>query len=272
MVYIPNRSKMSTTTTPIHYQVSGEGTPIVLLHGFCEDLTIWDAFLPPLLVNYKIITIDLPGFGKSPTIPNATIEDFADAVYAVLQELKIEKFIVIGHSMGGYTTLALAKKYPSRVLGLGLFHSHPFEDTTERKANRQKAIDFIETYGTLPFIKQMMPKLFAPHFAESHPDIMATAIERAAAYPKIGVTTALAAMKNRVGQVPFLQEATCPVLFIIGKEDASISYQDSLKMSYLPAVSQVCILDNVGHSGMLEAPEACQKAIHDFVRLLTIDN
>ncbi len=262
---------MSTTTA--HYQVLGEGTPVVLLHGFCEDLTIWDNFIPPLIAQYKIITIDLPGFGQSATIPNATIEDFADAVATVLQALNIEKAIVIGHSMGGYATLAFAKKYPNKVLGLGLFHSHPFEDDTERKANRQKAIDFIKAHGTLPFVKQMIPKLFAPHFADSHPKLMEIAIQRAASYPQIGVTTALKAMKNRADQVAFLQQVTCPVLFIIGKEDASVPYQNSLKMSYMPAVSQVCILDKVGHSGMFESPEACRKAIEDFIQLsiLTID-
>ncbi len=99
----------------------GTGSCVVLLHGFCEDSGIWDAFLPQLSRKYSVIVPDLPGFGESSSLESTTVEDMADAVCKVLQKTGVSKFVVIGHSMGGYVALALAEKYPNATSGLMLY-------------------------------------------------------------------------------------------------------------------------------------------------------
>nr|HQU59328.1 alpha/beta hydrolase [Saprospiraceae bacterium] len=102
----------------IAYQSEGKGVPVVLLHGFCEDRTLWDEFSTSLLEeSFRVIRIDLPGFGKSEVIAGATIEQMAEAVRAVLKTLGQEQVVLIGHSMGGYVSLAFARLFPEALMG-----------------------------------------------------------------------------------------------------------------------------------------------------------
>lgn len=270
MHFIPTNQNMlnycTHQNTLIHYQTKGEGLPLVFIHGFCEDLSMWETFTKPLAITYQIITIDLPGFGHSHHLPDASIEDFADVVHTILKELNIPQCFIFGHSMGGYTALAFAEKYPNMLLGLSLFHSHPYADDEAKKTNRQRAINFIHRHGTVPFLGLMIPNLFAPDFTKNNKNLVDSLIDMASVYPPQGVITALLAMKNRTDKTTTLEKSTYPVLFIIGQQDSSIPYFNSLKMSYLPSVSMVCILENTGHNGMFEATEKCQAIIEEFVK------
>ncbi len=153
----------------IAYSTQGKGPAIVLLHGFCEDSTIWSDFQSALAdAGFQVVCIDLPGFGGSEPIPHASIEQYAEAVEAVVGTLELSRFVLTGHSMGGYTALAFAEKHPERLAGLGLFHSHPYADSESKKEARRKNIQFIENHGHIMFVKQLMPMLFAPAFAASN--------------------------------------------------------------------------------------------------------
>lgn len=124
----------------IAYQLEGKGTPVVFVHGFCEDRTIWDEFKPEIVAaGYCVFTLDLPGFGESEILENTSVEVMADVVNAVLVEAQLSKIVLIGHSLGGYVALAFAKKYAEKLLGLGLFHSHPYPDSEEKKKVAAKA-------------------------------------------------------------------------------------------------------------------------------------
>ncbi len=137
----------------VAYQVEGKGTAVVLVHGFCEDSTIWEEFRAGLLEeNYRLISIDLPGFGRSEVLPVVNIEQMAEAVHAVLLKLNISKAVFIGHSMGGYAGLAFARLYPELLMGLGLFHSHPYADSEEKKENRRRSVAFIKRQGHALFV------------------------------------------------------------------------------------------------------------------------
>jgi len=151
---------------------------VVLLHGYCEDQQMWDHFIP-LLPSAKYITIDLPGFGESEVIPNISIAIMAEVVMAVLKELEIDKTILIGHSMGGYISLAFAEKYPNYLTGLGLFHTHPYADTDLQKASRNKSIDFLERNGVAHYAKQLIPKLFPTGFSRFNKSLVTNLIYRA---------------------------------------------------------------------------------------------
>ena len=250
----------------INYYKRGKGKALVFLHGFGEDSSIWDEFTQAFSKN-KIIRIDLPGFGKSEAVENVSIEYMADAVKAVLNELKIKSCILIGHSMGGYVSLVFAKRYESTLIGLGLFHSHPFADTAEKKENRLKSIKFLEKNGHIHFVKQLIPKIFAPSFQSSNGFLIDQMIHRASSYSTEGFISATHAMINRSDQSEVLKNINCPVLFIVGKKDEFISLEYSLNQTALPNIADIHILDDVGHAGMFEAKKETRKQIRNFMEL-----
>ncbi|MFO7719364.1 MAG: alpha/beta fold hydrolase, partial [Gillisia sp.] len=99
--------------TPIFYSTKGTGNPLVFLHGFLESTKIWEPFIEKLSAKRQVICIDLPGHGKSGNISDIhTMELMADAVHAVLKHLRIEQVSLVGHSMGGYVSLAFLEKFP----------------------------------------------------------------------------------------------------------------------------------------------------------------
>lgn len=250
----------------IAYQSKGRGPAIVLLHGFCEDSSIWDEFKTDLLEEkYRVICIDLLGFGDSDTIENASIEKMADIVAQVVDHLGLEQFILVGHSMGGYVSLAFAENNADKLLGLGLFHSQPFADSEEKKNGRQKSIDFIQQHGHILYVKQLIPKLFAEKFAKSQAFLVDKLIYRASKYQSAGIVNALKAMMQRPDRSKVLETFSKPVLFIIGKEDEAIPAENSIAQTHLPAQGSIHLLDKVGHMGMFEAKKQTQKILRQFV-------
>lgn len=249
----------------LFYTNQGNGFPLVFIHGFCEDSTMWNDFISPFIETHQIICIDLPGFGQSEVQDETTIYHFAKAIKKVLDDLKITDCIMIGHSMGGYTTLAFAEYYPEFLSGFCLFHSHPFADTEEKKANRTKTIRFIQRHGNAPFLGQMIPNLFSNNFRKENVELVAKMIDDVTIYPKKGITNALEAMINRPNRATILEESNVPILLIIGKQDEAVSYQSSLKMSALANVTDVQILEDVGHMGMYEATKKTQNILLKYI-------
>ncbi len=249
----------------IAYDANGKGPAIVLLHGFGEDRTVWEEFQTDLLEeNLRVVRIDLPGFGQSEVLPEVSIETMAEAVNAVVDQLQLDRFILIGHSMGGYVALAYGEKYGEKLAGLGLFHSHPYADSDKKKQDRRRSVNFINRQGHVIYLKQLFPNLFADHFARSNAFLVDKLIYRAAHFPSEGITGALNAMMNRPDRSEVLSAIACPVLFIIGKEDSVIAPEKSIEPTHLPAQASIHILEKVGHMGMFEAPKKTQRIVRQF--------
>jgi pimeloyl-ACP methyl ester carboxylesterase len=247
------------------YRINGKGQPLMLVHGLCEDSTIWDDFIKDLVGEFQIIRPDLSGFGESELLPEHSIDLMTESVKVILDALKIEKCVYIGHSLGGYIGMAFAKKYPSVLTGLGLFHSHPFEDTPEKKEERIKAIDFIQKNGHIVYVKQLIPKLFAELFATSNEFLINSLIFKASKYLPETIIGAQKAMLERVDHGETLRELTCPALLIIGKQDKSVPYDISLKMVSLPNIVDIHILPKVAHMGIFTAKDRTVKAVRNFM-------
>jgi len=252
----------------IYYETYGEGFPLVFLHGFCEDSSLWQMYVEPFKSKYRIILIDLMGFGQSDTPKEATINYLAKAIKAVLEELKIEQCLMVGHSMGGYTILAFAELFPSFLSGICLFHSHPFADSEDKKRHRKKTIAFIKKHGSRPFLKQMISGLFNEKFKKENPTVINQMIDKAALYNEDGIISGLEAMINRPDRSAILAQIEVPILMIIGKKDVVVPYADSLKMSHLPKLATVEILENVAHVGMLEVTEITQNLLLNFINFV----
>jgi pimeloyl-ACP methyl ester carboxylesterase len=247
--------------------LTGEGgeLPVVLLHGFCEDSRVWEEWLGFLPQNRRYLRIDLPGFGNSDFQENLTIGTMAEAVKTVLDHLSIGKFVLTGHSMGGYVSLAFAEKYGEQLAGLCLFHSHPFADSEEKKAGRDKSVEFIQKNGHILFVRQLIPGLFAYDFSKGYQIEVNKLIHNATYYSPDAIIAALKAMRDRPDRSEVLRKIGCPVLFLIGKLDAVVPLQLSLEQTHLPAVADIQVFPAAGHMGMYEAQRESAKAMREFL-------
>ncbi len=247
----------------IFYREHGEGTPVVLIHGFCETSEIWEGFENILSSYGRIISIDLPGFGKSPLPAGPiSIDMIAEIVLKWLKDKQIIAPVVIGHSLGGYITLAMAAIDPTYFDKLVLFHSSVYADSDEKKATRDKVIDFVTKNGVDPFIQTFVPTLF---YNKSHP-----AIEKVR---HIGVMTRVKtlieytkAMRNRPSREEFLRQYIRPTLFIAGVHDEIIPLEISRKMSSIGSKSTFFVLPESGHMGMIESRLIAAEAIGRFLK------
>ncbi len=252
----------------LNYSDQGKGTAVLLLHGFCETSHIWDEWKTDLLEeDLRVITLDLPGYGRSdePLAP-PTIDNYADAALAVLDELRVGRCIGIGHSMGGYAALSLAERHPERLLGFGLFHSHPYADSEEKRVDRERAVQFIGTHGSALFAKQIFSGLFADHFASSHPFLIDKLSLRTSRCSPATLQGSLRAMAARPDRSSVLAESKVPVLLINGELDDRVPFPGRQEQLALPAVAEVIVLSRVGHMGQYEAERATQLAVRRFVR------
>lgn len=258
-----------------YYKVIGEGEPLLLLHGFCGEGNVWNNLIAFLPKQYKLIVPDLPGHGQAVfsfqssdfSVENVTIEYYAEYVKAILEQEQVEQVTFVGHSMGGYTALAFAEMFPQQVKKLCLFHSHPYEDEPQKKENRKRAIKFIEKFGSKLFVEELYNNLFAESFLKLQVEEVDALKTMAAQYSKETLIASCHAMINRKDRSKAMQQLQVPVLLIIGKEDKAIEKEKSLNMCALAKITQVEIIESVGHMGMIETPEQTAKMICNFMTL-----
>lgn len=246
-------------------------TTLMLVHGFCGEGSVWDEMKKYLPADYRIITPDLPGYGQA-ELPASTdvvtIEYYAEYLHAIAEKEQLQDIILIGHSMGGYTALAFAEKFPALIKKLCLFHSHPFEDTSQKKETRQRAMQFIAKYGTRAFVDEFYDTLFTPQFLSTHPEVVNTIKEKASRYQPQTLIASTQAMIRRKDRSEVLKNLSVPVLLIIGGQDKAIEYELSKAMCSLAPITDVHILEEVGHMGMLEAPQQTAQIISNFIEKL----
>lgn len=239
------------------------GPPAVLLHGLCEDASVWEPVLT-FFQNQPVLRIELPGFGASEPPLAPGMDKYADAVCAVLNELNIRRCILYGHSMGGYTALAFAQKHPERLAGFSLLHSHPFTDTPEQAENRRRAIALLQSGKLEAYVTQLFAGLFAPEFARNQPEVLQARVEKAKQGSAKGVIAALQGMLERENHEATLEKAGCPVQFILGALDPIISPNRALQAAALPQTADIRLLKGVAHMGMFEATEKTGRAMAEF--------
>ena len=250
----------------IAYDSKGKGFPLIFLHGFCEDRTMWMDFARDLEEQYRVITIDLPGFGESSGGVEDSIEEMAENVQAVLAAHGLSECIIIGHSMGGYVGLAFAEMFGNQLKGLGLFHSHPFADEENKKKTRAKSAEFIQQRGSALFVRHIIPSLFAEKFKKQNKESIKRLVDRAAEIPSDAVISATYAMMNRKDRSVVLETLACPALFIIGDQDNAVTMSQSLAQSFMPSIANIHILRGIGHMGMYECKTETEAIVRDFVK------
>lgn len=237
----------------INYKVKGEGFPVILIHGFCENLEIWNDVQTQLSAQYKTFTVDLPGFGKSPLPSHAVnLENVATMINEWCGVQGIKEAVFIGHSLGGYVSLAIAELYPQLIKGFGLVHSTAYADSEEGKENRNKVMVFIEKHGHEKWIETFAPSLFAKKSLEHcEADVEAirqmginTSQESIIAYTK--------AMRDRKDRFEVWKKIESHCLLIGGTEDIRIGPDVSEEHIYAREKVDGYILSGIGHMSMFE--------------------
>ncbi len=206
----------------VNYTSTGKGPAVVLLHGFLENISMWKELVPQLSQNNRVICIDLLGHGKTESLGYIhTMEDQAEMVKFVLDQLNVNQGIFIGHSMGAYVALAFAEKYPKEIKGLVLLNSTALPDEEDKKLNRERSIQAIKQYPDT-FVKLAIPNLFSEENKTRFKPEIEVLTKEALKTPQQGIIAALEGMKIRKDRTFIYNSADYPILMIISKKDPAL--------------------------------------------------
>lgn len=250
--------------TSISYSDTGKGTTIVLLHGFLENQKMWDNYIDVFSVKNRVIAIDLLGHGETECLGYVhSMEDNADAVHAVLAELRIRKAILVGHSMGGYVALAFAELYPENVKGLVLLNSSARADSDERKINRDRAIKAVKQ-SYLGFVSLAIANLFSENNRERLVEEIKNTKKEALKTPLQAIVASLEGMKIRADREVLLHRSPYPKMLILGEKDPVLGYEETKEQIENTEVELVTFPD--GHMSHIENQVELTKVLLQFFK------
>ena len=251
----------------IAYTDTGVGRPIVLIHGYPFNRTLWNEQVAALSTSYRVIVPDLRGFGESEASPGpATMNRLAQDVAQLMDHLEISRAVIGGLSMGGYVALAFYKQFPSRVRAFVLADTRAQADTEEAKQTRAQQAEKALAEGMAGIADAMLPKLLTPETVSKRPEIVKRVRDMMLKTKPEGAASVLLGMAERDDQTELLSRITTKTLILVGAEDAITPPADSEKMHNAIAGSRLVVLENAGHVSNLERTEEFNEALMDFLR------
>lgn len=249
--------------TPVFYEDDGRGDVVVLLHGFLENSSMWDNLKPIIKETHRVVTTDLLGHGQTGCLGYIhTMDDMANAVFTVLDHLKIKKFTLVGHSMGGYVALALAKKTPKSINGLCLMNSTYIADDIKRKAIRERANDMAKI-NFESVVRLSFTNLFSSESRITYKDEMEAALTIALQTSLQGYIAAQKGMSARFDAFEFFKTLKAKKLIIIGRKDPIIHYDRILED--IDGTDIVCEALAYGHMSHVENKSELSYIIKRFI-------
>lgn len=253
-------------TTPMHVADSERGQKcIVLLHGYLESMLVWDEFISLLKDEMRVVVLDLPGHGVSMINGEThTMEYLADCVGLTMEALGVEKYSVVGHSMGGYVALAMLDKYAKNLESITLLSSTTSADSQEKCDRRRREIELIKA-GKKNTLARLVPHQgFAPENVKRLNDYIEDLRELILITEDEGVIAILGGMIERKSRGEQLRDSAIPHLFIFGRHDFYIPEEVAEEMIAADAGAKVLWLEHSGHMGFIEEPELCAEAIKEL--------
>ncbi|GAA4273308.1 alpha/beta hydrolase [Aquimarina gracilis] len=248
----------------INYHTAGQGHPVVFLHGFLENATMWKEMIPFFSNKYHCISIDLLGHGETGSLGYIhTMEDMALAVKAALDHLEIAKAILIGHSMGGYVSLALTDLFSDLITGLVLLNSTSFPDNEERKLNRTRAIDIVKQNPNA-YTSMAIANLFAEKNRLKYSEEIIAIKKEASKTSLQGIISALEGMKIRKDRTSVLSSFTGPKVIFSGKEDPVLTHDQNVIESKQSSTNLISF--DGGHMTYIENKENLVLALQKFLQ------
>lgn len=263
--------KVEVNGVQLSYEDQGEGLPVLFIHGFPFDHSMWNPQLEDLSKDYRVIAPDLRGFGDS-SIPNdtSTMNQFAGDLIALLDLLKIDQVVVCGLSMGGYISLAMVQSFPERMLGLVLSNTRSAKDTIAVRQNRYNTAEKVLSEGNKFLSSDMAEKLLCDKTKQEHPelvDFVRNMIERQNPH---GIYAALRGMAERPDRTYLLSDIDMPTLVITGMEDNVIPVFESKRMANDIPLAYLEIIEDSGHLSNLEQSTHYNEILHRYLESLSV--
>ncbi|HEX2780213.1 MAG TPA: alpha/beta fold hydrolase [Gemmatimonadaceae bacterium] len=249
----------------LSYEEAGAGTPVILLHGFPHDHTVWAPQLAGLVDRCRCITPDLRGFGDSLVAPPYSIDRYADDVVALMVRLGIDRAVIGGLSMGGYIAFSLWRRHRARIRALMLFDTKAGTDSAEVKAKRTQQIELVRAQGAEVLAPRLIETALARRTRERHADVVERVRAMMARQPVEGIVGALEAMLRRADSTPTLPTIDVPTLIVVGDEDVATPPDEARKLHDRIAGSTLEIIEGAGHLSNLERPAAVNHLVSEFV-------
>lgn len=251
------------------YEEAGAGEPIVLLHGYPLNRTMWREQVEELSARWRVITPDLRGHGETDVGASpATMERMAEDVASLLDELRIERAVVGGLSMGGYITLAFYRLFPERVRALILADTRARPDTDEVRRGREESAQKALSEGMKPIGDAIMPKMLAPATLKHRPEMVARVRAMIDATRREGAAAALRGMAVRRDQTEMLAQIKVPVAVLVGEEDAVIPLEETQAMCASIPGARLFVIEGAGHVSNIEEPAQFNRALVSFLEQL----
>jgi 3-oxoadipate enol-lactonase len=251
----------------MHYEVAGEGTPVLFVHGYPFDGSMWQPQVEALSDGARLIMPDLRGCGRSTaTPPPYSMDLYADDLKGLLDHLGIERAVLAGLSMGGYISFAFYRKYADRVQALALLDTRPQADSPEARENRKKAAETARNEGAAAIAKGLIPKLFSPKTLESQSPVVDQVRQMMERQEVEGIVGALTAMMDRPDSTPTLAQITCPTLIVVGADDVLTPPDASRQMHEAIQGSQLEIIPDAGHLSTMEQPDRVNRILGNWLR------
>lgn len=250
----------------ISYFVEGQGIPLLLMHAFPLNRTMFDGQVRELARNAQVIVFDVPGIGESAPGP-VGMDDQARIAADLLAVLRIDQAVVGGVSMGGYAAFSFARLFPERLLGLILADTQPTADSADARAGRQKSADFVLQNGSTELAKQLLPK-FLGTAAQADEKIAGQVRSMIEAAPPKVVAELLSALGSRRDSTDLLSMIKAPTLVITGAEDAITPAAEAREWSAKIAGAKYVEIPGAGHLANLERPDLFNEAVSQWLTAL----
>ncbi len=261
-------SKLEVRGIEIAYDDVGAGPAILFLHGFPFNRSMWREQIDLLSPEFRVVAPDLRGHGESTVTPQATVDEMAQDVVALLDALHIEEAVICGLSMGGYVTLALYRLFPARARALVLADTRAVADTAEGKLTREQQAQKVMQEGMATSADSMLAKLVAPATVTKRPEVVSRVRAMILKTDPAGAAAAQRGMAERPDRTDLLSLIKVPTLIICGELDQLTPVAESERMHRLIDGSQLAVIGDAGHMSNLEQPEHFNRVLTAFLRQL----
>lgn len=254
-------------STKLNYVELWEGMPVVLLHGFPFDYAIWTPQMDDLGDVGRLVTPDLPGFGRSaPLESQASVEAYADAVKELVEDMELGRIVLAGHSMGGYVALAFARRHPYLLAGLVLISTRPGADSETAREGRRKLAEEVKQKGPQATVDAMFAKLLGTSSGGPDREVLEEIVrDTMLRQSEEGIVAALRMMASRPDVTEHLGKIEVPTLILHGTADALIPASEAEGMAGRIPNANYRPIEGAGHMPMLEKPREVNAALRDFV-------
>ncbi|HLG15747.1 MAG TPA: alpha/beta hydrolase [Blastocatellia bacterium] len=250
----------------IDYRDEGDGLPIVFIHAFPLNQSMWDEQVATLSADFRTITLDLRGFGKSDAPEGSySMDQMAADVHGLMSALSIESAVLVGLSMGGYISLAFQRNYPESVRAMVLANTRAGIDTSEGRGRRMKSAEKAEREGVKAIADDMVAAFYPASRVGTRREVVARVRLMIEGNSPRGIAAAQRGMAQRMDSTPVLPRLACPVLLIAGAVDELTPIEEAEVLRSGIRRSGLRLIDNAGHLSNLDQPEAFNAAVREFL-------